>query len=308
MSLRTILLLIFTLLYFIVGHWFYTQKIVGICSGDPSITTVVPTVDDPPDNNLTGDSQVDDNLANDDLSTNGLAGTGTDANSDNGLPMFNWSDQTPITSEKFEAYRIGILDGLEDDKDLEITGYYFAEEEIPEGFENMGMARADELRKLFTDFIDEDRIIINSKLVDDIEDAEDNPFESSEFNWVARSRVDDTTIRSFDVNNITINFPFNSSEKEENKEIDDYLPELAEYLIRTGKSAHIDGHTDSTGDSAYNYDLGLQRAIKIQNLLVKFGADADKITIDSKGERYPIASNRTKEGEHKNRRVEITLK
>ncbi len=289
MSLRTILLLIFTLLYFIVGHWLYTQKIAGICSGDATTTTVIPPVDDPPE---------------DDSSTNGIS----NINADSGIPTFNWSGQTPMISDNFEAYRDGILGGLEDDKDLEITGYYFSDEEIPEGFENMGMARADELRKLFTDFIDEDRIIINGKLVDKIEGAEDNPFESSEFHWVTRSRVDETTIRSFDVNNITINFPFNSSDKEENKEMDDYLPELAEHLIQTGKSAHINGHTDSTGDPAYNYDLGLQRAIKIRNLLVKFGADKNKISVDSKGERYPIASNRTREGEHKNRRVEITLK
>lgn len=288
MSLRTIFLLIFTLLYFIVGHWLYTQKIAGICSGDATTTTVVPPVDDPPDGDLSG---------------NDISNT----NSDIGAPTFNWSDQMPITTDKFEAYQNEILAGLEDDKDLEITGYYFANEETPDNFQNMGMARADELRKLFTDFISEDRIIINSKLVDDIEGAEDSPFESSEFNWVTRSRVDDTTIRSFDVNNITINFPFNSSDKEDNKEMDDYLPELAEHLVQTGKTALIVGHTDSTGDPAYNYDLGLQRAIKIRNLLVEYGADKNKISVDSKGERYPIASNRTREGEHKNRRVEITL-
>lgn len=289
MSLRTIFLLIFTVLYFIVGHWLYTQKIAGICSGDGTTTTAVTPADDPPDD--------------------GLSNTGNnDANLDSGVPTFNWSDQTPLTSENFEAYQNEILKGLEDDKDLEITGYYFPEEETPDNFENMGMARANELRNLFKDFIGEDRIIINSKLVEKIEGAEDNPFESSEFNWVTRSRVNDTTIRSFDVNNITINFPFNSSDKEENKEMDDYLPELAEYLVETGKTAHINGHTDSTGDPLYNYDLGLQRAIKIRNLLVKYGAEKSKISVDSKGERYPIASNRTREGEHKNRRVEITLK
>jgi outer membrane protein OmpA-like peptidoglycan-associated protein len=289
MSLRTIFLLIFTVLYGIVGHWLYTQKIAGICSGDGTTTAVVPTVEDPPD---------------DDLSSNDISNT----NSDDGAPTFNWSGQAPIVSDNFRVYQDGILDGLEDDKDLEITGHYFSDEEIPDGFENMGRARANELRKLFTDAIDEDRIIINSKLVGDIEGAEDNPFEASEFNWVTRSRVDETTIRLFDENNITINFPFNSSDKEENKEMGDYLPELAEYLVQTGKSAHINGHTDSTGDDAYNDALGLQRAIKIKNLLVKFGADKDKISINTKGEDYPIASNRTREGEHKNRRVEITLK
>ena len=288
MSLRTIFLLIFTLLYFIVGHWLYTHKVVGICSGGETTEIVNPPVDDPPD---------------DDLSTN------NNNNNAGDVPLaFNWSNSAPIISGGFDDYQTDIVDQLEDDKDLQITGYYFSDEMTPDGFENMGMARANELRKMFKDFIGEDRIIINSKLVDDIEGAELNPFEAAEFNWVTRSRVDDTTIRVFDINNITINFPFNSSDKETNKEMDDYLSELADHLQDTGKSAHINGHTDSTGDPAYNYDLGLQRAVKIRNLLVGFGADKSKISVDSKGERYPIASNRNREGEHKNRRVEIILK
>ena len=289
MSLRTIFLLLFTLLYFVVGHWLYTHKITGICSGGDSTVAVVPPVENPPD---------DDESSGTTASTNAVFG-----------PLsFNWSDQTPIISDGFDKYQSDIVDLLEDDKDLEITGYYFSDEVIPDGFENMGMARADELRKMFKDFIGEDRIIINSKLIDDIDGNESNPFEAAEFNWVSRSRVNETTIREFDVNNITINFPFNSSDKEDNKEMDDYLSELADHLQDTGKSALIEGHTDSTGDPVYNYDLGLQRAIKIRNLLGDYGVDKSKISVDSKGERYPIASNRTREGEHKNRRVEITLK
>lgn len=285
MSLRTIFLLIFTLLYGVVGHWLYTHKIAGICSGDETTIAIVPPADDPPDDGLT---------------------TNTNANA--GALTFNWSDRAPITSEGFDKYQSDIVDQLEDDKDLEITGYYFSDEVIPDGFQNMGMARADELRKMFKDFIGEDRIIINSKLIDDIEGNESNPFEAAEFNWVTRSRVDETTIRSFDINNITINFPFNSSDRETNKEMGDYLSELADHLQQTGKSAHIYGHTDSTGDPLYNHQLGLQRAVKIKNLLIEYGVQRSKISIDSKGERYPIASNRTREGEHKNRRVEITLK
>jgi outer membrane protein OmpA-like peptidoglycan-associated protein len=283
MSLRAIFLLIFTLLYGVTGHWLYTHKIAGICSGGETVA-VVPPVDDPPDDGLTTNTTSVEPLT------------------------FNWSDRTPITSEGFDKYQADIVDQLENDKDLEITGYYFLGEVIPDGFENIGKARADALRKMFKDFIGEDRIIINSKLVDDLDGAEFNPFEAAEFNWVTRSRVDDTTIREFDINNIRINFTFNSSNKEESKEMVDYLPELAEHLRATGKSTLIVGHTDSTGDLGYNYDLGLQRAIKIRNLLGKYGADKSKISVDSKGERYPIASNRTGEGEHKNRRVEITLK
>jgi OOP family OmpA-OmpF porin len=283
MSLRIIFLMVFTILYFIIGQWLYTFKVIGTSSNDKSTAVTV-------------DDQIIDE---DSIKIN--------TNQYKGVLTFNWSDELPIASDNFENYQNEILIGLEEGIDLEITGYYFSEEEFPHSFENLGMARADELRKLFIDFIGEDRIIINSKLVDDIEGAKNNPFEASEFNWVTRSRVDETTIREFDLNNITINFPFNSSDKEKNKEMDDYLLELAVYLRETGKSALVNGHTDSTGDPVYNYHLGLQRAIKIRNLLVEFGADKSKISVDSKGKRYPIASNLTREGEYKNRRVEIRL-
>ena len=65
------------------------------------------------------------------------------------------------------------------------------------------------------------------------------------------------------------------------------------------------GHTDGIGTDAYNDKLGLRRAQAVKDYMVSKGVPADKITVDSKGKRQPVASNKTKEGRAKNRRVEI---
>lgn len=65
------------------------------------------------------------------------------------------------------------------------------------------------------------------------------------------------------------------------------------------------GHTDSIGTPQYNEKLGLRRAQAVKDYMVSKGVPADKIKAESKGETQPVATNKTKEGRAKNRRVEI---
>jgi OOP family OmpA-OmpF porin len=67
----------------------------------------------------------------------------------------------------------------------------------------------------------------------------------------------------------------------------------------------IAGHTDAKGTDKYNLDLGQRRAEAVRVLLVKFGAPAVKLRVQSFGKSMPIADNSTEEGRAKNRRVEF---
>jgi OOP family OmpA-OmpF porin len=67
----------------------------------------------------------------------------------------------------------------------------------------------------------------------------------------------------------------------------------------------IAGHTDGKGTEAYNLELGRKRAEAVKELLIKFGAPAERLTVVSYGKSQPIAENETEEGRAKNRRVEF---
>ncbi len=68
------------------------------------------------------------------------------------------------------------------------------------------------------------------------------------------------------------------------------------------------GHTDSIGTDAYNQKLSERRATSVKEYMVSKGVAAAKITTLGKGETQPVATNKTKEGRAKNRRVDIEFK
>ena len=70
----------------------------------------------------------------------------------------------------------------------------------------------------------------------------------------------------------------------------------------------IAGHTDSTGNAEYNRQLSMRRANAVKNYLIDKGIDPRIMTTIGYGEDKPIASNATREGRARNRRVEITLR
>lgn len=67
----------------------------------------------------------------------------------------------------------------------------------------------------------------------------------------------------------------------------------------------IIGHTDSTGTDAINNPLSVNRAAAVRDYLVARGVSSQRIAIDGRGSRQPIADNATASGRAMNRRVEI---
>lgn len=67
------------------------------------------------------------------------------------------------------------------------------------------------------------------------------------------------------------------------------------------------GHTDSVGADAYNQSLSVRRAEAVKGYLVSKGIERNRVYTEGKGEKQPVADNKTAEGRAKNRRVEIEV-
>ncbi len=70
---------------------------------------------------------------------------------------------------------------------------------------------------------------------------------------------------------------------------------------------NIEGHTDSDGNSRFNWDLSVTRATSVVLELISLEIDATRLTASGRSHYDPIDTNATSEGKARNRRVEIIL-
>jgi outer membrane protein OmpA-like peptidoglycan-associated protein len=73
-------------------------------------------------------------------------------------------------------------------------------------------------------------------------------------------------------------------------------------------SLDIEGHTDNVGKDEFNMRLSQMRANAAKDYLVSIGIDAARITAQGFGETEPVATNTTKEGRAKNRRIVLKIR
>ncbi len=67
------------------------------------------------------------------------------------------------------------------------------------------------------------------------------------------------------------------------------------------------GHTDSVGGDSYNQKLSIARSEAVKKFLVSKGVERNRVYTEGKGEKQPVADNKTAEGRSKNRRVEVEV-
>jgi OOP family OmpA-OmpF porin len=100
-------------------------------------------------------------------------------------------------------------------------------------------------------------------------------------------------------------FDFDSAEIK--SEAHPMLNEASDILKKNPEiNFEVDGHTDNIGPAEYNMKLSERRANAVMEYFVSKGVDAKQLTIKGFGLTKPAASNDTKEGRAKNRRVELT--
>jgi OOP family OmpA-OmpF porin len=105
---------------------------------------------------------------------------------------------------------------------------------------------------------------------------------------------------------VTLNVEFDTAKSTIRKSSNEEIAKLAAVLKKfTDLKILIEGHTDNVGSAKYNEKLSQQRADAIKkNLVEKYGIEASRLSTKGYGLTKPVASNATKEGRQKNRRVE----
>jgi outer membrane protein OmpA-like peptidoglycan-associated protein len=103
---------------------------------------------------------------------------------------------------------------------------------------------------------------------------------------------------------------FESGKADLKQELKENLAEIAAILknLLTESNVIVEGHTDNVGSAATNKKLSEQRASGVLQYLVDRGVDKKRLKSVGYGLEKPIADNSTKEGQAKNRRVELVIK
>ncbi|MDB4991160.1 MAG: cell envelope biosis protein OmpA [Myxococcaceae bacterium] len=69
----------------------------------------------------------------------------------------------------------------------------------------------------------------------------------------------------------------------------------------------VEGHTDTTGDEAFNKQLSLERAQTVVKALIQRGVEPERLSSKGMGASQPRGSNDTAAGRARNRRVEFRV-
>ncbi len=86
------------------------------------------------------------------------------------------------------------------------------------------------------------------------------------------------------------------------------VDQLVEFLKNNPSSRIIvEGYASSEGDLSFNEKISRDRAESLRNRLISLGVDGKRIGAVGRGIADPIASNDTKDGRMKNRRVEVSF-
>ncbi len=110
------------------------------------------------------------------------------------------------------------------------------------------------------------------------------------------------------LSNDKVRFPVNKAEISD--EAKAMIDEAVGPLVKENRGVwfEIEGHTDNTGDAAYNFNLGEERAMAVRDYIAKKDAIAlNRLNVISYGEEKPVVDNKTREDRAQNRRVVIRI-
>lgn len=286
---------LFALLWFAAGIWWY-----GSCSKCTTCSTAaVPAVTEKTITEATAlpGFSISDSTLN--LSTSSNL-------------KFSQSGYLPVLPAEMNS----ILDSVvaytktHTDKKITVTGHYKADENNSSTFENLGLARADEIKKwMVSKGLPDSTIIIQSQLNNDLVFTATDTLVGGISMMINNPTGAATTALKDDlIAPRTIYFNTGKSNLYVNAELKNYLQRANTYLqAHADKKLLVTGYTDNIGKPEVNTQLSAGRAAFVKNELIKQGIAVEKMESLGKGMSDPIADNSTPDGRAKNRRVTIQI-
>ncbi|PQJ21936.1 hypothetical protein BSU00_07910 [Tenacibaculum sp. SG-28] len=201
-------------------------------------------------------------------------------------------------------------------KKIAITGYYKSDEKNTSSYENLGIARAEAVKKYMVEKGVPAEIMetfgkLNDAMIPDQNGILYGPVKFDMETLNTESSADTTKMaicEEFRKKPLLIYFNIGQSTTGINTSQKEKLKAIASCLQTPNATVRIIGNTDNTGSDDLNNNLGQARANFGKNYLIKQGVSADKISTSSNGENSPVASNENAKGRAKNRRIEIIIK
>ncbi len=188
---------------------------------------------------------------------------------------------------------------------LDIVGQYYSDEINNTTFENLGLARANKLRKLLIQGgVDSTKLNLVSQK---IEGVSISPIQvATAINPAQILDMNSSEIQIMTNNGMSeIHFPSNSTKEMTSEKLSNFLKETI--MSASGKKIYLTGHTDNVGNESANKSLSINRCITIKDQLIKLGADPNQVVCEGMGSLSPKVDNSTEENRAMNRRVEVTI-
>lgn len=286
--------LLFLVLAFIATlvHYFYGENLCGVCNSDAKQEQIVPENTQKTPQKLTDFTITD---------VNGKTAFKFPSNF-----VVNTIDGSIGIPESMLGFKDSIFNYLNkhQGKELLISAKYLNDEGEPRGYD-----RANFLKNLLVKEanINPARIIPKAVLSDYSYDKDGKYIGGVSMLFRDSSdKTKDAVAKS--ITNKTLYAEFGATDFKPDRKLKAYVFELKNYLNNNPtQKVSITGHTDNVGKVASNYRFGLKRANNVMNYMISSGIDAKKCKCFSKGETAPVASNNTKEGRAKNRRITISV-
>lgn len=201
---------------------------------------------------------------------------------------------------------------------ITITGYATSDETNSTTFENLGLARANDVKNYFVSKgLLENQFSTKGSIIDKWKMSGDTLLGPAEYLFEAIDSTSTSTANDewsalkakINADPLILHFNTNKSSEKLSDVEKQKVTDIAKYSANVKEAVIvIIGHSDNVGNRDSNIVLGQKRADFSKNYLSKNGIDNSRIETQSKGPDEPVGDNNTAEGKTANRRTVITIK